>query len=390
MKEQLKIRMVKACRKIIRIIASLTTRISESKIILVVESPSGSNSYALWKYADDNIKKNYEVIRYDNSPDETMGFCALLKKYRDISSAKLILTTHQSFKPTRKHIHVQLWHGAFIKKNGVMIDKKRNGDYRVQKSWIEVDYIMSYSETYSTFFNACMLTDPNKYVVTGAPRNDFLFKSDGRQNLSRIFGEEIEGKRLILFLPSFREWYAKDQSGGSGNLFGFKDFSSGDFDSYLQERNLKIIFKPHPDERSVVLEQIERNAMENILVLSDDDLAEKKIDLYELLNGTDLLLTDFSSVYYDYLLLGRPIVFVSSEIDSYDEERGFLIESFEAWTPGPKVTDEGSLREEVDKCLEDKGYYGKTRSMMLDTIHRYKDGRSSERFWGFISKILDK
>lgn len=376
-------------RKIARDIITFFTKRIKNRILLIYDSSSGSNSYALWKFASDEIKAKYELILYKDSSEEGKGFAHFWAKYRLISSAQFIITTHGTYKPSKKHINLQLWHGAFVKKNGVMIDKKPNGAFRVQKSWLKVDYIMSYSETYSTFFNACVFTDPNKYIITGAPRNDFLFSADGKSNMRKIFGDTIGDDKVIFFMPTFRDYYGKKQGGkNNNNLFGFEDFSADEFDSFLKKKKCKIIFKPHPHEEALVLEYLRENPSDNILILKDEDLLANDLDLYELLNSCDILMTDYSSIFYDYLLLDRPMIFAPVDLESYKDGRGFLIESFENWAPGPKVFDQPALQEEIASCLKKKDYYGEKRAWMRDLQHRYKDGESSRRLWEFIDGVL--
>jgi len=379
----------KVFRKIGREIITLFTKRIKHRVLLIQESSSGSNSYALWKLAEDAFKKKYEIIRCREPGLSKAGFSNFVKKYRLISSAQLIVTTHASYKPSKKHIHLQLWHGAVIKKNGVMEDRKTKSTFK--SPWPHVDYIMSYSETYNTFLNACMVTDPKKYIITGAPRNDFLFVSDGLSNVQKIFGDSIRGKKLLFFLPTFRDYYGKKQGNkNDNNPFGFKDFSPERFDNFLEDTNCKIIFKPHPHEETLVLRLSRDYPLINMLILKDEDLVANRLDLYELLNASELLITDYSSVFYDYLLMDRPIIFVPSDIDSYSKIRGFLVESFDSWAPGPKVLDQETLQEEILRFLTGKDYYEDERTRMRSLNHRYNDGKSSKRLWKFIDSILTK
>jgi len=375
-------------KKIGRDLITLFTRRVKNRILLVYDSASGSNTYALWKFAGDELKSEYDIVMYRDSAEDGLGISGFFKKYRLLASSQMIITTHGSYKPGRKHIHLQLWHGAFIKKNGVMVDRNPDGSFKPQKSWLKADYIMSYSETYTTFFNACMATDPDKYIITGAPRNDFLFSADGRSNIQKIFGN-MDDCRLIFFMPTFRDYYGGSQGDkNNNNLFGFNEFLAEEFDKFLTVNKCRIVFKPHPHEEALVLEYLRSNPSDNILILKDEDLLDNDLDLYELLNACDILLTDYSSVFYDYLLLDRPMIFAPVDIASYIDGRGFLVESFDDWTPGPKVFDQKALQNEIRKCLSDGDYYGERRKMMRNLQHRYKDGESSKRMWEFINKVL--
>ncbi len=376
-------------RKILRECITLLTKQVKNRIILMKESNSGSNSYALWKYASIDAKKKYELILYQDIWDESLDFLGYIKKYRMLSSSKLIITTHGSYKPSKKHINFQLWHGCSTKKSGIMSFTKDNQGFKLV--WKNVDYIMSYSQTYTTFLNAQMLSAPWKYVITGASRNDFLFNSDGLSNLIKIFGEDLRHKKIIFYLPTYRDCYGETLGNKSfDNIFGFDNFSTEQFDNYLDLNQIKIIYKPHPHEEDLVLSHFNNYPLNNLLILKNENLLFNQFDLYELINASDMLITDYSSIFYDYLLLDKPIIFTPVDLIDYSKSVGFLIESFEIWAPGPKVLDQNTLQIEIKKSLNDKSYYKEQRSWMTNHHHRYKDGESSMRLWRFIDKILKK
>ena len=376
-------------RKAGRELITIFTKCIPNRIILIIESSGGSNTYSLLKNAPDNLVNFYDVITYYDSPETGKGIKHFFKKYRLISSAKLIVTTHASYKPSKRHIHFQLWHGSLIKTSGVMEHKRKSG--KLKLPWKSVDYIMSYSETYTTFLNAQMLSVPWKYKVTGAPRNDFLFYSDGKSNLSKILNNSILGKKIIFHLPTWRgetDIKFKDIDMNKDNIFGFSEFDATKFDTFLEDHNCKLIFKPHPHEDDMAQDFIAKNNLKNVLIINNADLFQNGFDLYEVLNAADILITDYSSVFNDFLLLDRPIIFASSDLDSYREGRGFVIESFEDWVPGPTAFDQGELQLEIDKSLVLDDYYCEKRKAQLNLQHRYKDGKSSERVWEFISTIM--
>jgi CDP-glycerol glycerophosphotransferase (TagB/SpsB family) len=374
-------------RKVSRDLITVFTKRRANRIVLITESLSGSNTYALWKNASKDLLDRFDVIIYQDVQEKDKEIRHFFRKYRLISSAQLIITTHASYKPSRHHIHFQLWHGSSIKTSGVMEHKK--GEQKFELPWKTVDYIMSYSETYTTFLNAQMLSVPWKYKITGAPRNDFLFHSDGISNLTKVLGSSIKGKKIIFHLPTWRG--TADSEPGSrneGNIFGFSEFAATEFDSFLADNNCTLIFKPHPHENEMALNFINKHNLTNVLIFSNDDLMLCGLDLYEVLNAADILITDFSSVYNDFLLLDRPIVFASGDLDAYCEGRGFMVESFHDWAPGAKAANQNELQLEISNYLTKEDRYSEKRAWQLKQQHRYKDGNSSQRMWEFISTIM--
>ena len=115
---------------------------------------------------------------------------------------RLLLQLTESYKLKRSQIHFQLWHAMMIKKTGSMV-LRSNEKFSESKSWKNADYILSYSETYTTFCNSMMTTDPRKYRVFGAPRNDFLFNKNGKKILNNFIN--LHGyKNKIIICPTMR------------------------------------------------------------------------------------------------------------------------------------------------------------------------------------------
>ncbi|MDA7656758.1 CDP-glycerol glycerophosphotransferase family protein [bacterium] len=373
--------------KVVRELIAFFVIQKPNRIVFIQESHSGSNSYALYKLADNNMRSKFDLILLSGLP-LNQSIVNYINWYKIIASAKIIFTTHASVKPSKKHIHFQLWHGNATKKMGVM-EHGNQEKFKPYKSWLNVDFIMSYSETYTTFLNACMVTDPKKYIITGAPRNDLLLISDGVKNLKAIFGDQISNKKIIWFAPTFRDYFGRSQGNKSfQNLFGFKDFDLDKFDSFLETQNCKIILKPHPQEEALLIEYFEHYQIKNVLLLKSSELEKLNIDFYEVLNSGDMLITDYSSLFYDFLLLKKPVLFTPVDIEKYEEDRGFLMEDFLNYAPGPVIDEQTKLMYEISKNLVvEKDAFKDKRDWMLKFHHRFTDSNSSSRIYDFIEKL---
>ena len=359
----------------------------QNRIVFVQESNSGSNSFALFKLADKETRLKYDLILLKGLPLDHTLF-DFIKWFRIIASSKIIFTTHASIKPSKRHIHFQLWHGNMTKKLGVM-EHGNNDKFKPYNSWLNVDHIMSYSETYTTFLNACMVTDPKKYVITGAPRNDLLLKSNAIQNLQLIFGKKIQNSKIIWFTPTFRDYFGRSQGNKTFlNPFGFKELDISKVDALLNKYDIKLILKPHPQEEELIINYFKNYSMKNMLILKSKHLNKFQIDFYELLNSGDILITDYSSIFYDFLLLNKPIFFVPVDIEKYKIDRGFLMESYLDFVPGPVILNQETFIKEIVKIfIEKEDIYAEKRKWMLKFHHRYLDSKSSERIFDFIDKM---
>jgi CDP-ribitol ribitolphosphotransferase len=297
-----------------------------------------------------------------------------------------VVTTHGPFLLQRKRgtFAVESWHGFPLKAIGFM----SVGECKRYRAWgNKVDFILSYSALYNTLMNACVSSQAQKFVITGAPRNDFLFKSNGRKLLESLLGKSLEAQKIVFYLPTFRESRASNRVDGerlSQNIFRLEG-SLSTLNKFLDENKIKIVFKPHPEEAMLLNKLL---ISPDILLLTEEMLEGSGIDLYELLNAADALITDYSSVYFDYLLLDRPVIFIPTDLSLYRQRRGLLLEPYDFWTPGPKVYSYEGLREAVARALEGSDGYERHRSTIRDLVHFYQDGESSIRVWGLIERII--
>lgn len=353
-----------------------------NKIALVSNNNSGSNTYALYKYIPKEIKDKYDVrLISENIKDNNY--------YLDLFESAMVVRTHDSYY-MEEQINVQLFHGFVFKgisnmSKYFMQNKKYN-----QKTWRKLDVITSYSQTYSTLLNACYGVDGNKYVVTGMPRNDLLLKSKGRENLTKILNEDFANKKVALYMPTFRETIYGEVNGSESNydIFSMADFNIKEFDAFLEGLNLLLIVKLHPSSIKQASNYVELSNLNNIYSLEDSNLLEAELDSYEIINAVDLLITDYSSIYFDYLLLNRPIIFTPLDLEDYEKNRGFLVEPYDFWAPGPKCYTLGELKEEIQKCLSESNYYEKEREIVCNIVHHYKDDNSSQRVWNLIDDLI--
>jgi len=131
------------------------------------------------------------------------------------------------------------------------------------------------------------------------------------------------------------------------------------------------------------------NNINNCFRLDSEILSQNELDLYDVLNGVDLLMTDYSGVYFDFLLLNRPIIFLPVDLDEYVKTRGFLVDPYEEWTPGPKVVSQDHMELELLKSLDDSDYFNKDRIRLRNIIHSYKDSSSTKRVWKVIDELMN-
>ncbi|MEK3772580.1 CDP-glycerol glycerophosphotransferase family protein [Paenibacillus sp. FSL R5-0887] len=354
------------------------------KITLFHTSSSGSNSYHLYNAAPDALRAKYDIELLTSQQ-------ALYN--RNLNNSDVYITTHGEHATRDDKINIELWHGFPLKGMAKMDKQETATDEKISNYWSNVDMIMSYSSFYNTAMNSCSGARIQQYQITGVPRNDALLSADGRANLIRAIPEyQDSGENIIFFMPTFRKSIINPDKieGGKNfsNLFGLSEFSKDQLLQFLRKHNSILIIKLHPFEERFFSKELQELTTEKVYTLNEERLETAGLDLYDVLNSADMLLTDYSSVYIDYLLLDRPVMFLPTDLEDYRESRGLLLEPYEFWTPGPKISSQKDLQETFIRFLSEPEWYKSERSTILNLCHKYQDNHSSERIWNLIDSYV--
>lgn len=369
---------------------SMFIPIKKKRISIIDESRfSGSNSYALYEFL---MKKDYkDKLEIKLFYNEEVGIKQKIKNILYKISSEAIITTHSVERYKKKQILIQMWHGIPLKSMG-LLDKTYSEKW-VKKDKIifdETNYYISTSEFYTTLLNSTIGQQQNKYRILGYPRNDYLIHTDLNLDFEKIFERFNVNNKIIFYIPTFKNGYANRKEGNSKeeNFFGIKNFDMKKFSDFLVSNNLNFIVKLHPFEEKYYKTQISKLNLNNIYFLDSEILQNNKDDLYKWLGKSDMLITDYSSVYFDYLLTKKPILFINDDEEEYRKTRGFLLEPYNFWTPGPKIKAQYNLEKEILKLLNDPQYYNAERIQMLNIFHKHQDGNYTKRVCEFIESIM--
>lgn len=216
-------------------------------------------------------------------------------------------------------IAINLWHGSPIKRMGYdsNIDmkwikfRKKLGLAIPYDSW---DYFVVASENFVNLFRSCLKIKPEKIIPAGLPRNDVLFLAKRLKFQRRIYNKVLsslginknESMKIILYAPTFRD-LKKFRGAQLENINKLIYY----FKQFFPEGNSILMIRTHPFGRF----QINYDE-KNVLDVSSYE------DIQELLIATDILITDYSSVIFDYMILNRPIVLFVWDFDEYRKIRG--------------------------------------------------------------------
>ena len=351
------------------------------RIALINYNYANYHGYALYKYMPDFIKAKYDVELLAKEDKE------YLKTF------DVICSSHFDGIYDGYHVNFEFWHAFPLKQMGVRHQSVAEAGavaYYNQRTK-NTNLIMSSSELFTTFFNACYPTTVDKYRITGMPRNDLLFEGDSLRKLERLCNKPLSGYNVFFYLPTWRKGKKSQRMESNKQwddaLFGFPGETGEDVIKFLEKTNGFLVVKLHPYEYNSYKEmKIFRN--ERVFLLSDETLTENEIHLYEILASAKILITDYSSVFFDTLLIDIPVLFAPMDLSEYRESRGFLLEPYTYLTPGPTVFTLEDLEKESLKYLHHEDTWKNQRELVKNLVFRHFDNNSSLRVWQEIDKYL--
>ncbi|GHU76002.1 hypothetical protein AGMMS49992_20930 [Clostridia bacterium] len=273
---------------------------------------------------------------------------------------------------------VNMWHGVPLKRFGYMVSEKQ---------WFNLSRMFTYvcvnSDNLVGVMKASFRCQDEQIVVNGNPRCDYLFqKSNYIQAMESLRGN---WKKTIIWLPTYRK--SIDGTEDSAQCAQFQDTDSlHKLNDYLLCKDVLLIIKPHPLQRA---DEVTVSEMSNIKFIDNGLLCSNHIPLYSLLGETDALITDYSSVFADYLLINKPIAFMVDDMDSYAGKRGFSFDDPLNYMPGIKIRNQAEILGFIDSVLVGKDEWCEERNRVCSLLNQYKDGRNAERLVDIIIRKVD-
>ena len=266
---------------------------------------------------------------------------------------------------------VQVWHacGAFKKFGFSILDKNFGADNNYVK-YIPIhtnySHVLVSSKEVSKYYAEAFNMSEDNIDPIGIPRTDIFFNDDMKKEATkRVYSKypELKGKNIVLYAPTFR---GNSQSDAKMDI-------AFDVEKVVETlpNDFVLALKMHPFVKDSI-----KISNDRIVDLSDYPA------INDILIMTDLLITDYSSIVFEYSLLERPMIFYADDLDSYEHERDFYY-PYESFVPGPIVRNTDELIEVLNNSECD---YEKIKSFK-NKFFDYTDGLASKRF---VDKIILK
>lgn len=345
---------------------------------------------AIYKYMQENNKyKDYKFIWAFKNPDNykyleedsnTKVIRQGTREYEQyLAKAKYWIFNYRAADhqyPKKNQVFVQCWHGTPLKRLGYdlenpdnILNTKKEIRYKYKTDAKKFKYLLSPSkfatEKFISAWNLKEVKKENCIIEEGYPRNDFLYNYT-EEDVNRIkekLGINNINKKIILYAPTWRD--NQHQSG-----VGYTYKTEVDFDMLQKElgQDYLILFRAH----YLVANEFDFNKYEGFIY----DVS-KVDDINELYVISDILITDYSSVFFDYANLKRPIIYYMYDLEKYkDNMRGFYIDLKEL--PGNIVKTEEDLVKEIKSITYDFKHDEKYKDFN-EKYNYLDDGEASKR-----------
>ncbi|HEY1130259.1 MAG TPA: CDP-glycerol glycerophosphotransferase family protein [Roseateles sp.] len=275
---------------------------------------------------------------------------------------------------------VQLWHGVSIKEIGFRnlagLANMSPHFARVLRTCGDFSQLVGTSAAQEAEFRRWF--GFRHYAPIGYPRNDVLLREPTAQDLlnvdmdvyQRAAGYRQRGKRVYLYAPTFRD----------GNHGWMMDAGLPDLSAAIGAAGDLLIVNLHPVEQPLVPKLAE--------VLPLVSFVRSRSDAYPLLRLATTLITDYSSIMFDYLLLDRPVLLFRPDHAAYTTKSRQLFDAKLATPPGPVAGTVGELLKLV-KAQKEPTSSAAARHALRDALHDRADGDAGQRLLALIAQELD-
>ena len=334
------------------------------------------------------ITQNKEVYsKLDNHGLPVIYHPSIKSFYKLLTSKVAVMDSERWVDMGKYHllfnsVRIQLWHAVPTKKIGLIkrLDNFHKGEYTIIKRILDVvkGNYCSYDAFIST---SSQLIEANfrlsfkskRYLNFGYPRNDVLFRSPSiidrvgiDDGCAKTIDESIiKNMDVVLYAPTFRK---KDQFlDDIINIHLLNDF--------CKDNSILFVIKMH--YRPSTIRRANMSGIDNVVFYNN------KSDMYPMLRKVSLLITDYSSIYIDFLFFEKPVAFFPYDLTEYYLGVIGDIEKYKNAVEGPIFMDQDSLMQGV-KCMLEGKQYSDSNNELFSRSFDYKDGKSSSRIWSYI------
>ena len=363
--------------------ATIGTRIIEISNSLLPKK----ERYVLHSFPDfdDNVLALYDRLFSDNEvivllsefsggPRPVGARCIKKNSFKGawtFATSRYVFTTHGMFrglKPQRRQVLINMWHGMPLKAIG-HLDKDSSA------SPVASTAVVATSPYFQNVMSQCFGVTTDRVLLTGQPRTDRMIRAS-HGKLRRAFWGDAELRFRVLWLPTYRQSVRGEiRTDGRPQEPHRSNEEIRRLDAWCQRNDTVCLIKPHP----MSVDYAREWDGTSVKVITDAAIAHKSVTLYDLVGTADILITDVSSVYVDYLLLQKPVIFVFPDRHTYADSRGWAVQNIEEWFAGPIVSDISGLVAALRDLAAGNDSYADARRRLAAVAHAHHDAHATDR-----------
>ena len=366
--------------------------INKKLILFESEGDFSDNSYALYDYMKKNgYFEKYKAVWLVKKDDPLINYA----DYRSVPKWTHGVDIHRLyiFATSRYSIydHSNVLADYKIRKEQIIINLFHGCTFKATKGVAVVTDTEKFMPVTGDFWKSIMAEfvccSSDKVVTLGYPRNDYLIMNKNNQMKQWLDDKGWKDyKKILLWMPTFRKSatinLSENYYSGETGLPILEDNNDlMDLDELLQTSNVLLVIKVH--HLQLDYEAFKKD-YSNIQIIKDGMLISSGIQLYQMVSMTDILITDYSSISNDYMLLDRPMIFTLDDYEEYRASRGFSIEDPAQYFPGHHVFNKEELFEAIKDVANGDDPYKDRRHELLPIMHKYQDQYSCKRIVEYI------
>ncbi|MGN1206480.1 MAG: CDP-glycerol glycerophosphotransferase family protein [Eubacterium sp.] len=378
--------MIKKC------LVALMRRLPLQKAIVLESHPDLSdNTYAVYEeLLRRGYQKKYRIYWMKTFPGKTdwdlpkgvsyfenqpSRFLDTLKRAYVLNTSRYIIDCNSFVKKRRKgQVSFHLGHGMPIKI-----------DLEYSRNFGECDRYMVQSPFWYDIFEKQILVPKEVLCPLGYPRNDVLVN---KKSLLKWSKKKEKYKKSVIWMPTYRQHRAHaDKALHVDYPYGMPCIKNKEQLMQLEEQLAKLdillLFRPHPVQD---LTAFQKEELPHIIIADDAFLASIECTLYELLSQTDALITDYSSVYFDYLLTDQPIALIIEDCTQYFAHFTLAFEDYKEAVKGVYIEKFEELSLFLTEIAEDRDSAREERMLAKKKYHIENAGKSAEAIVNLLEK----
>lgn len=374
-------------KKILRALFALVP--IKNRILLESAPCYADNTRAVY---DEMIRRGwnqtYELIwmyqKKEEIPDIhilNVRFCSFNKNkplsylyaYYLMNTAKLMVCCNNMFSRQREGQYcIFLSHGAALK------DCRSHAGLS-----LGIDEMLAFSTYLAPYDAANQHCDPAKMLVLGYPRLDTLFQP--RLDLTKLFPAS-SFQKVIYWLPTYRQILGGSvQTSNISMPILYDETIARQVNDCAREQGVLLVVKPHFAQD---LSRIQALHLSNLIFINEAFLKQRGLLNYDLLRSADAMLSDYSSVYYDFLLLDRPIGLCWDDYDEYMKREGIIVDQDVVLAGGEKIYNANDLCMFIRRISHGEDALRDARRRVTDLIHDYQDNGAANRVVDYLEQKL--